>query len=659
MNCDKLERNRELVDLLNIASEAYYNTGKTIMSDKHFDEAFKELQQLEKETGLILANSPTQNVGAAILENLNEVKHNHKMLSLDKCHTVDEVIKFSGHKVIVGMWKLDGMSVSIKYEDGSLISAETRGNGDIGVDITEHIKQFLNVPIHINKEGTYIIDGEAIITDRNFEEVNSNKEFANSRNLVSGTLNSLDTDVVNKRKVSFVAWDIIEGDNSNSLSDRLLNAELLGFDVTECIGISVNDDSVLDIHKIINTLKASSRQYGMPIDGIVFKFDNIQYGKSLGATSHHFRNGIAFKFEDNGVQTKIKNIEWSLGKTGYLTPVAVFEPVEIEGSTVERASLHNLSVLRDLDIIEGDTVEVIKSNQVIPQIRSNISAIGREPQYIKYPATCPKCGSRLLVEKREPSGVENVVCSNLNCGGKLLAKMKHFVSKNAMNIEGLSESKLNTLIDKDFINDFVDIYELNNNFGVTNDISKLKGFGKKSQEKLINAIEKSKNTTLDRFIYALSIPMIGRSAARTISNHFNGIFDEFSNHIDGLYDWTQLEDFGQSMSDSINDYFAEEYNRELVFELAKYMNFEINEETGDDRFSGLNFVVTGKVIHYNNRNEIKEIIESHGGKVTGSISKNTSYLINNNKESNSTKNKKAKELGIKIISEEEFINMIK
>lgn len=657
MDSYKLARNRELVDLLNIASAAYYNTGKPIMSDKHFDEAFRELQDLERETGLILANSPTQNVGATVLSDLNEVKHNHKMLSLDKCHSTNDVMKFANNKVILGMWKLDGMSVSIKYEDGNLVSAETRGNGEVGVDITEHIKQFLNVPIHINREGIYIIDGEAIITDRDFKSVNVNQEFANSRNLVSGTLNSLDTDVVKSRKVSFIAWDVIDGDNSNSLSDRLLNAELLGFDVTENIGIKADKDSVTSIQKIIDTLQTSANKNAMPIDGIVFKFDDIKYGKSLGATSHHFKNGIAFKFADKGVQTEVTAIEWSVGKTGYLTPVAVFKPIIIDGSEVERASLHNLSIVEDLDLIVGDTVEVIKANMVIPQITKNISAIGRESQYIAYPATCPKCGNRTSVEK-SASGVKNVVCDNFNCGGKLLAKMKHFVSKNAMNIDGLSESKLKTLIDKDFINDYVDLYELNNNFGVTNDISKLKGFGKKSQEKLINAIEKSKNTTLDRFIYALSIPMIGRSAAKTISNHFDGKFDDLYNHFDGSYDWTELEDFGQSMSDSINDFVSDEYNKELIEELAKYMNFEINEKSGDDRLSGKIFVITGKVNNYENRDALKEVIESFGGKVVNSVSKNTTYLINNDINSTTGKNKKAKELGVEIITEEMFDNMI-
>lgn len=654
MNEIELKIMKGMVSILNEASEAYYNTGKPIMSDEMFDMRLEDLRQFEQETGFILSNSPTQNVGAKVLTELKEVTHSHPMLSLEKCHTVEELIKFANNKELVASIKLDGLTVSLLYDNGLLVSAETRGDGHVGSDITEHIKQFSNVPLKINKDGVYIIDGEAIITDEDFAEVNKNNEYKNSRNLAAGTLAVLDTSLVAKRKLKFYAWDVIAGGN-NSLGDNLTEAREIGFDVVPFWFANTLDQK--NVQNTLDYIFGFAKEEGVPCDGIVFKFDDIQYGKSLGATSHHFKNGIAYKAKDDEVETKLRDIDWTLGKTGVITPTAIFDTVEIYGTTVERASLHNISVMKDLLGYEphiGQSIVVTKSNMIIPQVvRADKRYSGIQDLMLDIPTKCPVCGGETKVKKENDSEV--LMCTNDNCKGKLLGKLTHFVSKNAMNIDGLSEATLEKFIDLGWLTCFEDIYHLS----VERDnMMKLEGFGEKSVRNLLSSIDKSSNTTLDRFIYALSIPLIGRSASKTISKHFNGSFDRFYKAccIDG-FDFTILDDFGEAMNDSINEYVNK--NVVMIGNLAKEMWFEEPQiVSGSNVLEGKTFCITGSLNHFANRDEAKAKIEAAGGKVSGSVSAKTSYLVNNDTESASGKNKKAKELNIPIISEEELIKML-
>lgn len=658
MNAVEFDIMKGLVSILNEASEAYYNTGHPIMSDEQFDVRLEDLRQLEEETGFIFANSPTQRVGAKVLTELKEIKHNHPMLSLEKCHTVEELIKFANDKELVASIKLDGLTCSLLYENGLLVSAETRGDGYTGSDITEHVKQFLNVPLKINKSGIYIVDGEAIITDEDFAEINKNGEYKNSRNLASGTLSVLDTSLVAKRKLRFMAWDVIEGGNNNKLKDNLNEARELGFEVVP--NWLATNLAPKNLQSNIDYVFDFAKEDGLPCDGVVFKFNDIAYGKSLGSTSHHFRNGIAYKAKDDAYETKLIDVEFSMGKTGTLTPTAVFEPVEILGTIVERASLHNISILRDLNLCIGDTIEVYKANSIIPQVKRNISAEQRayvdaiEAPTIDGVEYCPICGGKTECVTENSSTV--LMCANDNCKGKLLGKLTHFVSKNAMNIDGLSEQTLEKFIELGWLNSFEDIYNLKSH---SFEMVKLEGFGETSVKKLLNAIHRSKNTTLDRFIYALCIPLVGRSASKTISKHFNGDFERF--YVDCCmqkFDFRILDDFGDAMSKSINDYLDKNFFE--IGNLSKYMNFELSQIVGSsNNLKGKVFCITGSLSHFANRDEAKEKIEAAGGKVSGSVSAKTSYLVNNDVESTSGKNKKAKELNIPIISENELIEMLK
>ena len=654
MNAIEKDIMKGLVSILNEASDRYYNSGNPIMTDAQFDARLADLKQLEEETGFVFSNSPTINVGYKVLTELKEVAHNHPMLSLEKCHTVEELIKFANNKELVASIKLDGLTVSIAYENGVLVSAETRGNGIVGSDITEHIKQFLNIPLKINRTGTYIIDGEAIITDEDFAEVNKNGEYKNSRNLAAGTLSVLDTSLVAKRRLKFYGWDVIDG-GGNSLSDNLNEAKELGFDIVP-FWSAIN----LDPKKIQNTLDYIfdfAEEEGLPCDGIVFKFNDVEYGKSLGATSHHFRNGIAYKAKNEEVETRLRDIDWTLGKTGVITPTAVFDAVEIYGTTVERASLHNISIMRELLGDEphiGQSIVVTKSNMIIPQVvRADKSYSGIQDLMLDIPTKCPVCGGNTKLVTENSSTI--LVCTNNNCKGKLLGKLTHFVSKNAMNVDGLSEQTLEKFIELGWLTSFEDIYNLKS---YASEMMKIEGFGEKSVKKLLNSIDKSKNITLDRFIYSLSIPLIGRSASKTISKYFNGDFDRFYNEcVVHKFDYRVLDDFGDSMSESINNYLND--NCFMVGILSRYMYFEkMQTASTSNSLAGTVFCITGSMNHFANRDEAKEKIELAGGKVSGSVSAKTSYLVNNDVASTSGKNKKAKELNIPIISEEELIKML-
>lgn len=651
---------------LNEASEAYYNTGSPIMSDAEFDMKLRELQQWEDETGFVLSNSPTQNVGATVLNNIKEVTHKYPMLSLDKCHSEEEIIKFAGgYNFLVSSVKLDGLTVRLTYKNGNLTLAESRGNGIVGSDVTEHVKRFKNVPLHINHEGTYIIDGEAIIKLDDFAEVNKNGEYKNSRNLASGTLASLDTSIVKNRKLSWYAWEVVEDseeetyDYDPTFLRRLSEAEQLGFDVVPYRTVITAPYKELITYMLEEVFKLAEK-YKLPQDGVVFKFNDIEYGKSLGNTSHHYRNGIAYKIYNDSVETTLKDIEWSMGKTGTLTPVAIFEPIEIEGSVIERASLHNITVMTDVmgGAWKGQKLGVYKANLIIPQVRWAEEVKPDDAEMINIPDKCPICGSPTKIVKDNDSEV--LICTNDDCKGKLLGKLSHAVSKNALNVDGLSEATIQKFIDLGWLTSIKDIYHLSDH---KEEMSALEGFGKRSVTKILNSIEKSRNTSLQRFIYSLSIPLVGKSASKDISNELDGDFDAFMHTLSvyGAEYFKNIPGIGDSIVNSMNDFFRKHCND--MYDLSKEFTFEkpISLATTDDikSLAGKTFVITGSLEHFENRDAAKTEIELHGGKVSGSVSAKTSYLVNNDIESTSGKNKKAKELGIPIISENQLIAMMR
>lgn len=643
------------VRLLNEASKAYYNTGTPIMSDAEFDNKLEELRQWEDESGIVLANSPTHNVGTVVLDNINEVTHKTPMLSLKKCHTVEEIIKFSNGYNLVASVKLDGLTVRLTYKDGDLVLAESRGNGIVGSDITEHVKQFTNVPLHINEEGTYVIDGEALIKLDDFTKINKNNEYKNSRNLAAGTLSSLDTSVVKDRKLSWYAWEIVEGDNNNSFYTRLLNAETLGFNIVPCYNITTNEFNQLQMH-VDNFINIAEKE-NLPQDGVVFKFDDVIYGKSLGSTSHHYRNGIAYKTFNDSVETELLDIEWTVGKTGVLTPTAIFKPVEIEGSMIEKASLHNVSIMREImgNPWIGQHIGVFKANLIIPQIRWAEQDNEYKKTYIHIPEFCPICKSPTQIVKENDSEV--LYCANPECKGKLLGKLTHAVSRDALCIDNLSEATLEKLIKLGWVSSIKDIYHLS---FYKNHIQTLDGFGKKSVEKILGSIEKSRNTTLERFLYSLSIPLLGKSASKMIAEAIDYDIQEFTlvMHDKGAKFFRYLPGVGDAIINSLQAYWNK--NETEFISLAFELHFEEKKKVLlNSLLDGKTFVVTGSVCRYKNRNELKADIEKNGGKVTNSVTSKTDYLINNDISSNSSKNKKAKELNVPIISEEQFISMLK
>lgn len=639
---------------LNKASYEYYNSGQPIMSDAEFDQKLEELRQWEEETGVILSNSPTQNVGATVLDTIKEVTHKTPMLSLEKCHSVEEIMKFANNHNLVASVKLDGLTVRLTYKDGDLLLAESRGNGTVGSDITEHVKQFSNVPLHINKEGTYVIDGEALIKLDNFTEINKNGEYKNSRNLAAGTLSGLDTSVVKDRKLSWYAWEVIDGDNNNSFYLRLLNAQILGFDVVPCYDITINEFNQLQIH-IDNFINIAEKE-NLPQDGVVFKFDDIDYGKSLGNTSHHFRNGIAYKTFNDSVETELLDIEWTMGKTGSLCPTAVFKPVEIDGTTVERASLHNISVMKEIMDKPwiGQHIGVFKANLIIPQIRWAEQDNDNKKMYIHIPDKCPICNHTTKIVKDHDSEV--LYCTNENCKGKLLGKLTHAVSKSALNIDGLSESTIEKFINLGWLNSIKDIYHLSDH---ENEMKSLDGFGKKSVDKLLSSIEKSRSVDLEYFLNSLSIPLLGKSASGMIAESVDYEFGIWMKKmaVGGAEHFKYLPGVGNALINSLNNYFNKHCSD--IWELSKEFTFTTKEKTilSNTSLNGKTFVITGSLHKFENRDKAKKAIEDCGGKVTGSVSKNTSFLVCN-EDAGSSKSKKAHELGVPVITEEELITML-
>lgn len=649
---DKINRLKELTEQLNHYRDSYYNNSESLISDKYYDDLFDELQTLEEETGIIMSNSPTKTVGYEVKSKLEKVKHSHPMLSLDKTKSTDDLVKFSDGRDCIISLKLDGLTVLNTYDNGVLRQSETRGNGEEGEIITHNAKVFDNLPLNIPFDRKFEIEGEAIITQSDFEKINTNGEYKNCRNLVSGSVRQLDSNITKNRHVRFVAWKIPFGVTTYSQGFEI--AAQYGFEVVPYVKYNSKYD---DIEKAIKVLKDIAKEKTLPIDGLVITYNNIEYGKSLGMTGHHPKHSLAYKFYDDIYPTKLLDVEFTMGKTGVLTPTAVFKPVEIDGTVVERASLHNISIMKELGIThKGQIVNVFKANQVIPQIDS-VEPIDSDDELdvIEIPTKCPICGSATEIVKDNESEV--LICTNPDCRGKLLGQLSHFVSKNAINIDGLSVQTLQKLIDLGWVKSFPDIYHL---FDHKEEMYKLDGFGKKSVDKLLDNIQKSRNTELSRFIYALSIPLIGRTASKEIAK---ACYDDITIFI-GMIKSNQLyklvndiDGFGDTMLKSLCDYVKlhmsgiEALSEEFIF--AKR---ECNSSKSD--LSGKTFVITGSLNHYKNRDELVGVIESLGGKISGSVSSKTSFLINNDTESNSSKNRKAKELSIPIISESNFLNMI-
>lgn len=645
---DKLDMHAKIKYLVNELNKhtELYDSGNPIISDKEWDDMYFELVKLEQEWKYILPDSPTQKVNYTVVNELQKVKHNHSMLSLDKTKDWNVFVQYFMGKSVVGMIKLDGLTCSLRYVNGRLISAETRGDGEEGEDILHNALVVKNIPKKIDYTDELIVDGEIVCTKHDFEEFK--EQYANPRNFASGSIRLLDSQECAKRNLKFVLWNVVKGPYS-SVIDNFVKMQNLGFTVTPWTS-SFDWDAK-------EFLVEQAEEAGYPIDGLVGRFDDIAFGDSLGTTGHHSRAAYAFKFYDELYETKLVNIEWTMGKTGVLTPTAVFEPVEIGGATVEKASVHNLSILTKLDLHVGDVIEVFKANMIIPQIKRNVSAdkrmaLGKEPDYIIVPSICPICGGYTEIKQDNNSMV--LVCVNNNCQGKLLGKLTHFVSKPAMNIGGMSEATLDFLITKGWIRQFDDIYYLKD---YKIEWQKCNGFGKKSVENILDAIEQSRNVKLENFITALSIPNIGTSAAKTISEHFNGSYEEFINaYFYWHFDWTTLKDFGQVMADNINTYLHD--NLEMINELALEMRFIKHErkEVAENPFNGKTLCVTGKLNHFI-RDSINAKITELGAKATGSVSKNTDYLITN-EASGSSKYKKAIELNVPIITEDEFLKMI-
>ena len=632
---------------LNAASEAYYNGNKPIMSDYEFDCKFDELKKWEEETGIVLSNSPTQNIGYDVVSNLEKTTHSHPMLSLDKTKSVDDLIKFSSGKDCVISLKMDGLTVLNAYENGKLQKSETRGNGEVGEVITHNAKVFEGFPINIPFDRRFEIEGEAIITKDDFERINTNGEYKTCRNLASGSVRQLDSKIAKDRHVHFVAWKVPFG--CTTYIDGFRIAKDYGFEVVPYVTYNSNTD---DINEKIEQLKAIAEEKSYPIDGLVISYNDVEYGKSLGMTGHHPKHSLAFKFYDEEAVTILQDIKWGMGKTGQLTPVGIFNEVQLDNTTVNKASLHNVSILKELQLGIGDEITVYKANQIIPQVRENLT----KSNIFNIPDKCPICGQPTKIIKENDSEV--LMCKNPDCKGKLLGKLVHAAGRNALDIENLSESTIEKFINLGWLNSIRDIYYLTEH---EIEMETLDGFGKKSVEKLLSSIEKSRNTSLERFIYSLSIPLIGKSVSKDISKLCEENFDNLIDLMKSLPEkLLSIDGFGVTMMDSMTKWWYE--NSLWVYELSKEFTFETSNPISsnvENTLNGKTFVITGSVNHYPNRDALKADVETHGGKVSGSISSKTDYLINNDINSNSSKNQKAKSLNIPIISEDQFLAMIR
>ncbi len=645
---DKINRIKELVDVLHKASIAYYRDDNPVMSDKQYDDLYDELESLEKETGLIYSNSPTQNVGCEVVSNLHKVKHTHPMLSLSKTKSIDELTRFANDKEYVLSLKMDGLTVCLTYDKGKLIRAETRGDGTIGEIITHNIKVFDNVPLTVENPNYFEIEGEAIITIQDFKSINErlpdNQKYKNPRNLASGSVRQLDSNIAAQRHLKFIAWKVPQ--EPDYMVAGLQDASELGFTVVPYIYHS--DHPKRDINREIEILKEIAAKKGYPIDGLVMTYNDIQYGKSLGMTGHHPKHSIAYKFYDEEEISRLRDVGWSMGKTGQLTPVAIFDSVEIEGTTVNRASLHNVSIFKELQLGIGDEITVYKANAIIPQIRENLTKSGT----LKIPSACPVCGFPTEIQKDNDSEV--LICTNPCCKTKLIKRLTHFVSRKCMNIDGLSEETLSKFVEWGWIKNLFDVYNLTQYFS---ELKHKEGFGTRSVKKLQEAIENSKNVELDRFIAALSIPGIGSAQAKELTKKFK-TWEAFEDAGCGNFDFSKLDGFGEVANKKIHNWFDTMYQEDHIPQLVRNLDFISNDTERDNSLSGMTFVITGSLTHFENRDALKKELEARGAKVSGSISAKTNFLVNNDINSTSSKNKKAKQLNIPIVDEEYIIGML-
>lgn len=647
---DKKARIKELVEILNKAAKSYYVDAVEIMPNIEYDKLYDELVKLEKETNVVLSNSPTQNVGYETASELPKKAHESPMLSLDKTKSVTELEDWLGDNEALLSWKMDGLTIVLTYRGGELVEAVTRGNGIIGEVITNNAKNFQNVPLKIEYKGELILRGEAIIKYSDFKRINesisdADAKYKNPRNLCSGSVRQLNPAVTRERKVYFNVFNVVKADNidfENSKAKQFEWAKNEGFDVVE-----YKFTNRASLANDIADFESRIADNDIPSDGLVLLLDDIALGERLGSTAKFPRNAMAFKWSDERQTTKLKYIEWSPSRTGLINPVAVFEPVELEGTTVSRASLHNVSIFEELMLGVGDEISVYKANMIIPQVYENITKSNTE----KVPKICPACGKDTTIKKDNESKV--LLCTNPDCQVKHIKQYALMASRDALNIDGLSESTLEKFLSKGFIKSDSDLFHLDK---FKDEIINMDGFGKRSYEKLIAALDEAKNTTVSRFLYSLGIAGIGSANAKMIAKYFDNDIDRIISA--SKDDLLEIEGIGEVLANSIADFFKSEKNIENVESLRKILKFEKEESGGGDKLSGKVCVITGSLQHFSNRNELKELIEKNGGKVSGSVSSKTNYLINNDTASNSSKNKKAKELGVEIISEEDFLKLL-
>lgn len=644
-----MERMKELINILNKASYEYYQNDSSKLSDFEYDKLYDELVELEKSTGIVLANSPTQNVGYTVLSNLTKIKHDEKILSLDKTKEPEKLKSWLGNQQGMLSWKLDGLTIVLKYNNGELVQAITRGNGEVGEDITHNAKVFKNIPLKISYKYELVVRGEGIISFSDFkrinEELDEDESYKNPRNLCSGTVRQLNSEICAKRNVMFYGFTVFKAndvDFGDKKSNQLLWLKELGFDTV--YNKIVNADNIIEsIYEFENKIPEND----FATDGLVLTYDSISYSGSLGTTAKFPKDSIAFKWKDETAETILRNIEWNTSRTGLINPVAVFDSVELEGTTVNRASVHNVSILEDLKLGIGDTIKVYKANMIIPQIAENITKSGN----YEIPTNCPVCGGE--TEVRTIRDGKALYCTNPNCSAQRIRSLSHFVSRDAMNIEGFSEETIKKFVEKGFISDYTDIYNIEK---FAEEIKNIDGFGEKSYNNLIKSIENSKKPELPNFIYALGINHVGLSNAKLLCKNIN--YDINKLFTISQEELVEIDGFGDIIAHSICSYFGDCKNKELIYKMLDIISFaevEVSYESENMNVKEKTFVITGDLNEFKNRKELQLKIEALGGKVTGSVTKKTNYLINNDILSESSKNKKAKELGIPIITEEQFI----
>lgn len=641
---DKIIEIKQLVRQLNHYRDLYYNDSISMISDKQYDDMYDKLKIMEEETGVVMSNSPTITVGYVVESSLEKTTHSHPMLSLDKTKSVDDLIKFSSGKDCIISLKMDGLTVLNTYENGTLQKSETRGDGEVGEIITHNARVFDNFPINIPFDRKFEIEGEAIITKDDFEHINTNGEYKTCRNLASGSVRQLDSRIAKDRHVHFIAWKVPFGFKTYVDGFRIVKD--YGFEVVPYVTYNSNTD---DINKKIEQLKAVAEEKSYPIDGLVISYNDVEYGKSLGMTGHHPKHSLAFKFYDEEAVTILQDIKWGMGRTGQLTPVGIFNEVQLDNTTVNKASLHNVSILKELQLGIGDKITVYKANQIIPQIRENLT----KSNIFNIPSKCPICGQPTRIVKENDSEV--LMCENPDCKGKLLGKLVHAASRNALDIENLSESTIEKFINLGWLTSIKDIYHLSDH---ENEMKVLDGFGKKSVDKLLASIEKSRSVDLEHFLNSLSITLLGKSASRMIAESVDYEFGVWMKQmIGGAEHFKYLPGVGNALIGSLNNYFNKHCSD--IWELSKEFTFTTKEKTilSNTSLNGKTFVITGSLHKFENRDKAKKAIEDCGGKVTGSVSKNTSFLVCN-EDAGSSKSKKAHELGVPVITEEELITML-